>query len=59
VLDNIERGQEIIFQGILKSFGDERSTRHLHSTEIYAGTKFKEIPPHIHENGRYNDKNRG
>ena len=52
----LTRGNEISFDAIIKNLGDQASTKHFHLINIQREVGFKEIPPHLNEHGRYENK---
>ena len=56
VLQQLERGECVQFNATIKSLGTDLKTRHFHAANIKECEGFIEIPPHVHDNGRYADK---
>lgn len=55
MIEQLNRGTEIGFDAIIKNLGDAQTSRHFHLLKIWKEEGFKEIPPHLHEHGRYSD----
>lgn len=51
-------GSLIAFNATIKSIGSLTQTRHFHGISIKKMPGFLNLPPHIHEGGRYDDKPR-
>lgn len=58
LLNSINRGSEIIFNATFMSIGSDSKTRHAHIVSMQRGSGFKDIPMHVHEQGRYGDRPR-
>eukprot|EP01015_Nassula_variabilis_P002953 TRINITY_DN1178_c0_g3_i2.p1 TRINITY_DN1178_c0_g3~~TRINITY_DN1178_c0_g3_i2.p1 ORF type:complete len:165 (-),score=40.44 TRINITY_DN1178_c0_g3_i2:47-541(-) len=55
-LQSLDRGECLSFNATIKSLGADLRTRHFHATNVEACEGFIELPPHVHDNGRYADK---
>lgn len=53
VIEELSRGSKFGFDAIIKSLGDLQSTKHFHMRNIWKLEGHKEIPPHLHDHGRY------
>ena len=56
VLVNLNRGDAIGFNATIMTLGSSIKTRHFHVDAVWREEGFKFVPPHVHGNGRYNDK---
>lgn len=55
-LQALERGECVTFNATIKSLGTDYNTRHFHAIGIEECEGYLEIPPHIHQDGRYADR---
>jgi len=53
VVESLNRGSQFGFDAIVKNLGNAHNSRHFHLLSIWKMDGFKEIPPHLHDQGRY------
>lgn len=53
IIEQLNRGGEFSFDAIVKNLGDQATTKHFHLINIKKEDGYKEIPPHLHDHGRY------
>eukprot|EP01017_Pseudomicrothorax_dubius_P047245 TRINITY_DN8454_c0_g1_i1.p1 TRINITY_DN8454_c0_g1~~TRINITY_DN8454_c0_g1_i1.p1 ORF type:complete len:205 (+),score=37.09 TRINITY_DN8454_c0_g1_i1:554-1168(+) len=56
VLTDLSRGDAIGFNATVGSIGTDMHTRHFHVEQLWREEGHIEVPPHVHEGGRYADK---
>lgn len=56
LIASFDRGNEVIFNATIINVGDQHKTTHLHLLNLTKGEGKIDVPMHIHEHGRYEDK---